>query len=90
MPTARNRSPQVDKILGPGNIFVALAKQQVFGVVDIDQMAGPTETLLIADDTADPALVAADMLAQAEHGTDSSAILVTTSATLAERGRGPT
>ncbi len=76
--------PQVDKILGPGNIFVALAKQQVFGVVDIDQMAGPTETLLIADDSADPALVAADMLAQSEHGADSSAILLTISADLAD------
>ncbi len=75
--------PQVDKILGPGNIFVALAKQQVFGVVDIDQIAGPTETLLVADDSADVELVAADMLAQSEHGVDSSAILVTTSARLA-------
>ena len=77
--------PHVDKILGPGNIFVALAKQQVYGVVDIDQMAGPTETLLIADETADVELVAADMLAQAEHGVDSSAILVTTSVELANR-----
>jgi histidinol dehydrogenase len=76
--------PQVDKILGPGNIFVALAKQQVYGVVDIDQMAGPTETLLVADDSADPALVAADMLAQSEHGADSSAILLTTSPALAD------
>lgn len=76
--------PQVDKILGPGNIFVALAKQQVFGVVDIDQIAGPTETLLVADDSADLELVAADMLAQSEHGVDSSAILVTTSQRLAE------
>lgn len=77
--------PHVDKILGPGNIFVALAKQQVYGVVDIDQMAGPTETLLIADDSADVELVAADMLAQSEHGVDSSAILVTTSVELADR-----
>ncbi len=76
--------PHVDKILGPGNIFVALAKQQVFGVVDIDQIAGPTETLLVADDTADLELVAADMLAQSEHGVDSSAILVTTSRRLAD------
>ena len=75
--------PRVDKILGPGNIFVALAKQQVFGVVDIDQIAGPTETLLVADDSADIELVAADMLAQSEHGVDSSAILVTTSSRLA-------
>ena len=77
--------PHVDKILGPGNIFVALAKQQVYGVVDIDQMAGPTETLLIADETADVELVAADMLAQAEHGVDSSAILVTTSVDVADQ-----
>ncbi len=77
--------PHVDKILGPGNVFVATAKQQVFGVVDIDQIAGPTETLLVADDSADIELVAADMLAQSEHGVDSSAILVTTSVRLAER-----
>lgn len=77
--------PHVDKILGPGNVFVATAKQQVFGVVDIDQIAGPTETLLIADDSADIELVAADMLAQSEHGEDSSAILITTSPSLAER-----
>ncbi len=76
--------PHVDKILGPGNVFVATAKQQVFGVVDIDQIAGPTETMLIADDLADIELVAADMLAQSEHGVDSSAILVTTSAKLAD------
>lgn len=77
--------PHVDKILGPGNIFVALAKRQVFGTVDIDQIAGPTETLLIADDTANVELVAADMLAQSEHGIDSSAILITTSIVLADR-----
>jgi histidinol dehydrogenase len=71
--------PHVDKILGPGNIFVALAKKRVFGAVDIDQIAGPTETLLIADDTADVELAAADMLAQAEHDQQASAILVTTS-----------
>jgi histidinol dehydrogenase len=76
--------PHVDKILGPGNMFVALAKQQVFGVVDIDQIAGPTETLIIADDSASLELVAADMLAQSEHGVDSSAILLTTSARIAE------
>jgi histidinol dehydrogenase len=75
--------PQADKILGPGNIFVALAKQQVYGTVAIDQIAGPTETLLIADDSANLELVAADMLAQSEHGVDSSAILVTTSARIA-------
>jgi histidinol dehydrogenase len=77
--------PHVDKILGPGNVFVATAKQQVYGTVDIDQIAGPTETLLIADESADIELVAADMLAQSEHGTDSSAILVTTSINLANR-----
>ncbi len=64
---------------------MALAKQQVFGTVAIDQIAGPTETLLIADQTADIELVAADMLAQSEHGVDSSAILVTTSPDLANR-----
>lgn len=75
--------PSVDKIVGPGNVFVATAKQQVFGIVDIDQIAGPTETLLVADESANIQLVAADMLAQAEHGIDSSAILVTNSAALA-------
>lgn len=76
--------PQVDKICGPGNIFVALAKQQVSGTVAIDQIAGPTETLVIADDSADLELVAADMIAQAEHDRLASAILVTTSARIAE------
>jgi histidinol dehydrogenase len=76
--------PQVDKIYGPGNIFVVLAKRRVFGLVDIDQLPGPTETLLVADDSADAELVAADLLAQAEHDPMASAILVTTSATLAE------
>jgi len=75
--------PQVDKIMGPGNVFVTLAKQQVFGTVAIDQLAGPTETLLVADHSANPPLVAADMIAQSEHGVDSSAILVTTSTRLA-------
>jgi histidinol dehydrogenase len=69
--------PRVDKILGPGNIFVVLAKRRVFGTVDIDQLPGPTETLLIADETADPATIAADMLAQAEHDPMASAILLT-------------
>ncbi len=73
----------VDKIVGPGNIFVTLAKRQVYGIVDIDQLAGPTETLLIADETAGPDLVAADLLAQAEHDTMASAILITPSSTLA-------
>jgi histidinol dehydrogenase len=74
----------VDKIVGPGNIFVVLAKRQVYGVVDIDGLPGPTETLVVADEAADPALVAADLLAQAEHDTLASAILVTPSRRLAE------
>jgi histidinol dehydrogenase len=75
--------PQVDKICGPGNIFVALAKQRVSGAVAIDQIAGPTETLVVADDSADIELVAADMIAQAEHDALASAILITTSVELA-------
>ncbi|CAN5770957.1 histidinol dehydrogenase [soil metagenome] len=75
--------PKVDKILGPGNIFVVLAKRRVYGEVDIDALPGPTETVLIADDTADPELAAADLLAQAEHDPMASAILLTTSRTLA-------
>lgn len=77
--------PQVDKICGPGNIFVALAKQRVSGAVAIDQIAGPTETLVVADDTADLELVAADMIAQAEHDALASAVLITTSPELADR-----
>ncbi|GAB4528189.1 MAG: histidinol dehydrogenase [Anaerolineae bacterium] len=76
--------PRVDKIVGPGNIFVVLAKRQVYGLVDIDGLPGPTETLVIADGQADPVLVAADLLAQAEHDTLASAILVTPSHSLAE------
>ena len=75
--------PHVDKIYGPGNIFVVLAKRRVFGIVDIDQLPGPTETLLIADESADPELVAADLLAQAEHDPMASAILITSSPMLA-------
>ena len=75
--------PRVDKILGPGNVFVVLAKRRVFGTVDIDQLPGPTETLLIADETANPTYVAADMLAQSEHDPMASAILITTSEDLA-------
>lgn len=75
--------PHVDKIFGPGNIFVVLAKQRVYGTVAIDQLPGPTETLVVADDSADPAIVAADMLAQAEHDVMASAILITTSEALA-------
>jgi len=71
--------PRVDKILGPGNLFVVLAKRRVFGAVDIDQLPGPTETLVLADETADPEEVAADLLAQAEHDPLASAILITPS-----------
>ncbi|MBB3113155.1 histidinol dehydrogenase [Paenibacillus phyllosphaerae] len=74
----------VDKITGPGNIFVALAKRAVFGAVDIDSIAGPSEIVVLADDTADAAYVAADLLSQAEHDEMASAILVTTSAKLGE------
>jgi histidinol dehydrogenase len=77
--------PAVDKIVGPGNIFVVLAKRRVYGEVDIDQLPGPTETLLIADDSARPDLCAADLLAQAEHDPLASAILLTTSADLARK-----
>jgi histidinol dehydrogenase len=69
----------VDKIVGPGNIFVACAKRLVFGVVDIDGIAGPSEILVVADDHADPRVVAADLLSQAEHDEDAYALLVTTS-----------
>jgi len=84
--------PRVDKIVGPGNQWVASAKRQVFGEVDIDSIAGPSEILIIADDSADPAWVAADLLAQAEHDPLARAILVTPSAQLpaaveAELGR---
>ncbi len=77
--------PRVAKIVGPGNLFVTLAKQQVFGDVGIDGLPGPTETMVIADESADPALAAADLLAQAEHDVLASAILVTPSRALAER-----
>ena len=76
--------PAVDKIFGPGNLFVTLAKRQVFGAVGIDGLAGPTETVVIADDSAKPAWVAADLLAQAEHDVLASAILLTPSQKLAE------
>ncbi len=74
----------VDKIFGPGNLFVTLAKRQVYGVVGIDGLAGPTETVVIADESANPAWVAADLLAQAEHDLLASAILMTPSQTLIE------
>ena len=79
---------KVDKIVGPGNIFVALAKKMVFGEVDIDMIAGPSEILIIADDTANPAFIAADMLSQAEHDELASSILLTPSDTLIERVNG--
>ena len=75
----------VDKIFGPGNLFVTLAKRQVYGVVGIDGLAGPTETVVIADEAANPAWVAADLLAQAEHDFLASAILLTPSQTLIEQ-----
>ena len=77
--------PKVDKIVGPGNIFVALAKKAVFGYVSIDSVAGPSEILVIADDTANPRYVAADLLSQAEHDQLASAILITTSRELADK-----
>ncbi len=76
--------PKVDKIVGPGNIFVALAKKAVFGHVSIDSVAGPSEILVIADETANARFVAADLLSQAEHDQLASAILITTSKELAE------
>jgi histidinol dehydrogenase len=75
----------VDKIFGPGNLFVTLAKRQVYGVVGIDGLAGPTETVVIADESADPTWVAADLLAQAEHDLLASAILLTPSQALIEK-----
>ena len=77
--------PKVDKIVGPGNIFVALAKKAVFGYVSIDSIAGPSEILVLADETANPRYVAADLLSQAEHDEMASAILITTSKELAEK-----
>jgi histidinol dehydrogenase len=76
---------KVDKIVGAGNLFVTLAKQQLYGVVGLDGLAGPTETVVIADHTADPRWVAADLLAQAEHDVQASAILLTPDSQLAER-----
>ena len=77
--------PKVDKITGPGNIFVALAKKACFGFVSIDSIAGPSEILVLADETANPRYVAADLLSQAEHDELASAILITTSRELAEK-----
>ncbi len=75
--------PKVDKIVGAGNLFVTLAKQQLFGVVGLDGLAGPTETMVIADQYANPAWIAADLLAQAEHDVQASAILLTTDSNVA-------
>jgi histidinol dehydrogenase len=77
--------PRVDKIVGPGNIYVATAKRYVFGQVDIDMIAGPSEILVIADHTANPVFVASDLLSQAEHDELASSILVTTSREIAEK-----
>lgn len=77
--------PKVDKIVGPGNIYVALAKKAVYGHVSLDSIAGPSEILVLADETANPRYVAADLLSQAEHDEMASAILVTTSMDLAEK-----
>lgn len=77
--------PKVDKIVGPGNIYVALAKKAVFGYVSIDSIAGPSEIMVLADETANPRFVVADLLSQAEHDEMASAILVTTSEALAEQ-----
>ena len=77
--------PKVDKIVGPGNIYVATAKRLLFGIVDIDMIAGPSEILIIADKTADPAYLAADLMSQAEHDVLASSILLTTSAEIARQ-----
>ncbi|MCE5199062.1 histidinol dehydrogenase, partial [bacterium] len=76
--------PRVDKIVGPGNVFFTEAKRQLFGIVGIDQLAGPSEILIIADDSANPAYVAADILSQAEHAEDSRCVLLTNSRQLAD------
>lgn len=76
--------PAVDKITGPGNLYVTLAKKNVFGLVDIDSLAGPSEVCLVADETADPEYIAADLLAQAEHDASARVYLVTTSSQLAK------
>jgi histidinol dehydrogenase len=77
--------PRVDKIVGPGNVYVAIAKKLVYGSVGIDSIAGPTEVVILADESAEPRFVAADLLAQAEHDTEASAICITTSGAMGER-----
>lgn len=79
--------PKVDKIIGPGNAYVVAAKKLVYGLVDIDSLAGPSEIVVLADRSADPEFVAADLLSQAEHDERASAVLVTTSLSVAERVR---
>ncbi|WP_187998994.1 histidinol dehydrogenase [Listeria marthii] len=79
--------PKVDKIVGPGNVYVATAKREVFGLVDIDMIAGPSEIVVLADETANPAFIAADLLSQAEHDTLARAILITTSENIAQLTR---
>ena len=74
-----NTLPKVDKIVGPGNIYVATAKKNCYGMVDIDMVAGPSEILIVADEKANPKYIAADLMSQAEHDKLASAILVTTS-----------
>lgn len=76
--------PRVDKIVGPGNIYVATAKRLLYGTVDIDMIAGPSEILIAADDTANPVYLAADMMSQAEHDVLASSVLLTTSERVAE------
>ena len=77
--------PKVDKIVGPGNAYVNEAKRQVFGAVGIDQLAGPTELVILADESANPAYIVRDLFAQAEHDTEARAILVTTSKELTNK-----
>lgn len=84
MAVGTERIPKVDFIAGPGNAFVAEAKKQLFGAIGIDLFAGPTEILIVADNKADPFLVATDLLSQAEHGPDTPAILITTSELVAK------
>jgi histidinol dehydrogenase len=79
--------PRVDKVVGPGDIFVTLAKKEISDVAGIDILAGPSEVVIVADETADPRFIAADMLSQAEHGPLAAAVLVTVSADLAEKVR---
>lgn len=80
--------PQVDKIVGPGNVFVATAKRLLYGVVDIDMIAGPSEILIVADENADPRFVAADLMSQCEHDVLAGGVLLTDSAALAEAVKG--